>query len=111
VLPTADPDTQRYIVYVSVDIDPEKLVPGITGEASIVIAERDAKALIPRRALFQHFVYVVKNGVVEQRDVEAGYVSLNEVEILKGLEPGELVLVEELDQYHPGDRVTPKIVE
>lgn len=111
VLPTADPDTQRYIVFVSVNIDPEKLVPGITGEASIIVAERDAKALIPRRALFQHFVYVVKNDIVEQREVETGYVSLNQVEILKGLEPGDLVIVEELDHFHPGDHVTTHLVD
>ncbi len=111
VLPTADPDTQRYIVFVSVNIDPEKLVPGITGEASIVVGERDAKALIPRRALFQHFVYVVKDDIVEQRAVEPGFTSLNQVEILKGLEPGELVIVEELDRFHPGDHVHTRAVE
>jgi RND family efflux transporter MFP subunit len=111
VLPTADPDTQRYIVFVTVNIDPEKLIPGVTGEASIVVGERDSKALIPRRALFQHYVYVVKDGIVEQREVEVGYTSWNQVEILKGLEPGELVIVEELDRFHPGDHVNTRVIE
>lgn len=109
VLPTADPETQRYIVHLDVKIDPELLVPGITGEVSIVMNERESKTIIPRRALFQHSVYVVKNEVVEQRDVEVGYLSLNQVEITKGLEPGETVIVEELDQFHPGDRVRTKL--
>ena len=41
ILPTADPATQRYVVYLAVNIDLEKLVPGITGEAWITVGERD----------------------------------------------------------------------
>ncbi|MEO7413930.1 MAG: HlyD family efflux transporter periplasmic adaptor subunit, partial [Opitutaceae bacterium] len=36
ILPTADPTTQRNIVHLTVDIDPEKLKPGNTGEVSIL---------------------------------------------------------------------------
>lgn len=111
VLPTADPDTQRYIVHLDVKIEPELLVPGITGEVSIVIDEHDSKTIVPRRALFQHFLYVVKDGVVEQRSVQLGYLSMNQVEIVKGVEPGELVIAEELDRFHPGDRVRVNVVQ
>ncbi|MCC5022880.1 MAG: hypothetical protein J6386_08835 [Candidatus Synoicihabitans palmerolidicus] len=37
--------------------------------------------------------------------MEAGYESLNEVEILSGIEVGDLVVTEELDLYRDGDRV------
>ncbi|PTY06615.1 hypothetical protein DB347_11285 [Opitutaceae bacterium EW11] len=109
VLPTADPDTQRYVVHLDVKIDPELLVPGITGEVNIVVNERKSQTIIPRRALFQHFVYVVKDGKVEQRHVETGFTSLNQVEILKGLNQGDEVIVEELDRFRPGDRVRTKL--
>lgn len=105
ILPTADPATQRYIVHLEVQIDPEKLVPGLTGEMTIVVGERPAEAIIPRRALFGNAVFVVANGRVELRTVETGYVSLTAVEVLKGLKAGEQVIVDELDRFQDGDRV------
>ncbi|WP_221032916.1 efflux RND transporter periplasmic adaptor subunit [Actomonas aquatica] len=105
VLPAADAETQRYIVHLNVDIPLDQLVPGLTGEVSIITNERDGTTLIPRRALIGDKVMVVSDGVVEIRSVEAGYESLNEVEIVSGISPGELVITEELDLYRDGDRV------
>jgi len=87
------------------DIEPEKLIPGITGEVTIETGRRAAKAIIPRRALLNDNVYVVKNGTVELRPVTKGYVWLNGAEITEGLEPGEQVIVEELDSFRAGDSV------
>lgn len=106
VLPTADPETQRYIVHVNVDLPPEKLLPGLTGEIAIVIGERESKTNVPRRALRGSDVLVVGGGgVVERRTVQVGYVGLNQVEVLQGLQTGDLVIVEDLDRFQPGDRV------
>lgn len=105
VLPTADPETQRYIVHIDVDLPPEKLVPGLTGEVNIVLGERDSKTNIPRRALRGDDVLVVKDGKVQRRTVKKGYVALNSVEILEGLQPGDEVIVEELERFQAGDRV------
>lgn len=112
ILPTADPDTQRYIVHLQVtDIEAEKLVPGITGEANITVGERQAKAIVPRRALFGNHVYLVKDGRVKLQEVEVGYNSLTFTEILKGVEPGDQVIVDELDTFRDGDRVRTAVVE
>jgi len=105
ILPTADPETQRYIVHLDVKIDADKLVPGITGEVSIIVAERPNATLIPRRALFDSRVYVVSDGRVGMRRVEVGYVALSVVEITKGLVEGDRIIVEELDKFRDGDRV------
>lgn len=111
ILPTADPATQRYIVHLEVDIEPEKLVPGITGEVTIVVGQREAKAKIPRRALFGNYVYVVEDGEVRLREVETGYVSMTTVEVLKGLSEGEQVVVDQLDRFREGDRVRPVMAD
>ncbi len=105
ILPTADPQTQRYTVYLNVDLPQEKLVPGLTGEVNIVIAERAAAAIVPRRALRGTQLLVVSDGRVEVRNVKLGYVALNEAEILSGVKQGERVIVDELDRFQPGDRV------
>lgn len=109
VLPTANAETQRYIVHLSVELEVEKLVPGLTGEVNIVLGERDADCNIPRRALRGSEVMVVKGGTVELRKVRLGYVASNRAEILEGLKKGEQVIVEELDRFQPGERVRVKL--
>jgi len=106
VLPTADPETQRHLVDLNVtDIEPAKLIPGITGEVSIEVGRHPAKSIIPRRALLNENVYLVRNGKVELRPVKKGFVWLTGVEIQEGLEPGDQVIVEDLDSFHDGDSV------
>jgi RND family efflux transporter MFP subunit len=105
ILPTADVETQRYVVFLNVDLDPVALVPGITGEVSIVVGERENALVIPRRALFGNNVFVVSNNTVDVRQVKVGYTSLNYVEILDGLQEGDLVIVDRLDTFRSGDRV------
>lgn len=107
ILPYAEAQTQLYTIHLEVDLDPMKLVPNSTGEATITIAERDNQPVVPRRAVVNNdYVFVVKNGRVEKRKVELGYMGLNVAEVRKGLEPGELVIVENLEQYRDGQRVT-----
>lgn len=111
ILPTADPETQRYIIYLKVELPLDKLVPGLTGEATIVVTQRDAKAIIPRRALRGNEVLVVSGGKVELRKVQTGYVLYNNAEILDGLKEGEQVIVEELDRFRPGMRVRADVLK
>jgi RND family efflux transporter MFP subunit len=113
ILPTAEAETQRYIVHLDVNVKgrPDVLVPGLTGEVSIVVGERDADALVPRRAFFGNSVLVVEEGRVTRRKIETGYVSLNIVEVVKGLKSGEVVIVDDIDKYREGDRVTTETVK
>ena len=111
VLPAADVTTQRYSVYLDVALPEGKVVmPGLTGEVSIVIAERANAIIIPRRALVGDYVYVVVSGKIELRQVEKGYDSLNLVEILKGVEAGETVIVEQQDRFRAGQHVRTVVV-
>jgi RND family efflux transporter MFP subunit len=109
ILPTADPATQRYIVHLQVDIPPDQLVPGITGEVVIDVGEHENTLIVPRRAVAGNSLYAVNNGRIELRKVKLGYVSLNEVEILSGVKEGEPVIVEQLDRFQPGNHVRTKI--
>jgi RND family efflux transporter MFP subunit len=94
LLPTAD-EAQRFTVYLDVKVDPEQLKPNSTGEVTITVDQRPNQVMIPRRALFDSDkVFVVKDGRAERRKVEVGYVSLTKVEIRKGVELGEHVVVD-----------------
>lgn len=110
LLPTAD-DAQRFTVYLDVQVDPEQLKPKSTGEVTITVDERKNAKVIPRRALINNDqVLVVKNGRVERRKVAVGFIALNVVEILEGLDDGEQVIVENLEQFRPGSRVRVEVV-
>lgn len=108
VLSTSDPQTQRYVIHLEIDpkqLAAARLVPGITGEMSVIIDEHPAKAIVARRALFGNKLFVVKDGRVELRTVKLGYVSLSAVEILDGVSEGELVIVDQIDRFTDGKAV------
>lgn len=111
VLPSADVTTQRYSVFLDVALPEGRVVmPGLTGEVSIIISERANAVVIPARALVGDYVYVVAAGQIELRKVEKGFGSSSLVEILKGVEAGETVIVEQQDRYRAGDRVRTVVV-
>lgn len=112
VLPSADVTTQRYSVYLDVALPEGKVVmPGLTGEVIVTIADRANAVVIPPRALVGDFVYVVESGQVTLRKVQKGYAWANGVEILKGVEAGEAVIVEKQDKYGSGDRVRTEVLK
>jgi RND family efflux transporter MFP subunit len=109
ILPTADPATQRDVVHLDVtDIEPEKLLPGINGEVSIVVDEHPSAVIVPRRAVFGDsgdLVYVVKDGRVERRRIAVGFVWTTGEEVVKGLAVGEEVIVDGLERFRDGEWV------
>lgn len=104
-LPSSDPETQRFTVYLGLKNPPERLLPGLTGEVVFYAGEKENTIVIPRRALLGNNIFVVKSGEAELRRVKTGYLSYTEAEILEGVEVGEKVIVENLDLFRDGDRV------
>lgn len=105
VLPTADPVTQRYSVYLDVPMEAGLLTPGLTGEATIAVAEREGALIAPRRALVGSQVRRVAGGRVEVVPVRTGFTGLTEVEVLEGVAEGDRLVVEEPETYREGERV------
>jgi RND family efflux transporter MFP subunit len=104
-LPTAEPDTQRYTVYLKVEIPNEKLLPNLTGDVGITVGERTNALLVPSRAMWDGYVRVVENGRAFERKLKTGYADLNMVEVTDGLKEGDLVVVEQPDKFEDGQRV------
>lgn len=109
IQPGVDPATQRYSVVLSFDPEASPVNPmaGMTGEMNIVLAERDNSILIPASALVVDKVFIVKDNVVVPRDVQVGFRSMERVEILSGIDEGDLVIKADQDQFSPGERVRP----
>ena len=105
ILPTADPVTQRYQTYLSVEVENERLKPGLTGEVSIIVAERSDSILIPSQALIGNNVLRVRGSRIEHVKVVPGFRSLINVEIVDGIREGDVVVTEELTRFRDGELV------
>jgi len=106
ILSSADELTQRYTVYLDVAVDPARLMHGSTGQVTITVGQRENALLVPRRAIFNsNNVFVVKEGRVQLRQIELGFLDLNRAEVTKGLAEGDLVIVENIDMFRDGQRV------
>jgi macrolide-specific efflux system membrane fusion protein len=90
-------DRPLYTVYITLKRVPEKLVAGMTSDASVIIAQRQAVLCLPRALVGASpngtaVVEVWTNGRKEQRPVEVGLRGDTSVEILSGLAEGDQVV-------------------
>ena len=79
IVPQRVPDENRplYHVYVSLDRPPEGVVPGMTADASIIVAERESVLRLPRAVIRGSLggeakVYVWANGQWQERKIKLG---------------------------------------
>ena len=87
-----------YEVFITLDETPSGLLPGMTADAEIVVAERKDVLVLPRRAIRARpyttvSVPVLEAGRVVTRTVKIGLVGDLNAEILSGLREGDRVVV------------------
>jgi HlyD family secretion protein len=85
-------DRPLYPVYVAPGELPSGLLPGMTVDASIIIAQRTDVLRLPRALVRGGKVEVWAGGQVQERSVQTGLRGDVYVEILDGLREGELVV-------------------
>ena len=86
-----------YTVFVSVDKAPTGLLPGMTSDADIIVAERKNALILPRRSIRATAnatinLSVVQTGQPTSKSVKIGLVGDTNVEILSGLQEGDQVV-------------------
>ncbi len=77
--------------------DPSLMKPGVQVRASIFVEKREAVVAVPNQALVyeddQAFALVRKRGRVQRQPVETGPRSLTQTVVVKGLAPGDEILL------------------
>jgi RND family efflux transporter MFP subunit len=91
-----------------------ELVPGLYAEASVSLRETHNALAVPVQAIARgedrSTVFAIGNdNRLEERTVQLGIETPSEVQILSGLNAGDLVVVEDRTRLRPGDTVVPKI--
>ena len=107
--PAADPSTGLFSVVLSVPSG-SGLSPGQALDAQVQDEDITDAVVIPYEALKQiggerTVVYVVTEGVAEEKDVITGGTYGGAVRVLSGVEPGEKVVVKGSDRMFPNARV------
>ncbi len=93
---TADPTTKKFKVEVVVE-NPELLLrPNTFGEVILEVSTHEDALVIPQKAVIENrYVFLARNdNTVERREVTLGLQNADRVEVVKGLNEGDLVVVE-----------------
>jgi multidrug efflux pump subunit AcrA (membrane-fusion protein) len=104
VSPQIDRTTQLGRVRISLTNNPSLKV-GMFARASIDAKRSCVGVAVPRTAIDHLTVQVIKGDTVETRKVRVGLVSDTSIEILEGLEVGEIVVADAGSSLHDGDKV------
>jgi membrane fusion protein (multidrug efflux system) len=109
VSPTVDQSKRTFIAEALIDNPNGRLKAGSYARAKIPTDKVENIVLIPGKAvqyiLGSNKVYVVKDGTIEARDVKLGDRFDAEVEILEGVQSGEIVATSNLPKLDTGSKV------
>jgi len=109
VSPTVDQSKRTFIVEVLIDNPNGELKPGSYARARVITDKVDEVRVIPVRAVIyllgSNKAFVVRDGVVEARDLKLGDRLEQQVEVLEGLQAGEVVALDQLSRLDSGVKV------
>jgi multidrug efflux pump subunit AcrA (membrane-fusion protein) len=109
VSPQIDRTTQLGHIRISMNNNPSLKV-GMFARANID-AKRSCGVAVPRTAIDHLTVQVVKDNTIETRRVRVGLVSDTSIEILEGLDVGEIVVADAGSSLHDGDQIKTMFAE
>ena len=112
VEPRVDPGTRTVQVRAFVPNSDHRLKPGMFANLSVAVGTKAQALTIPEECLFPNgsgfAVYRSANGVAELVPVETGLRVPGKVEILRGLQPGDLVARSGNLRLSPGRKLLPE---
>jgi RND family efflux transporter MFP subunit len=96
ISPVVDSETGTFKVTVYVDETKGMLRPGMFGRVKIVYDTRENTHMIPKSAVISEdlaqSVYVIKDSLAFKKAIKTGYTNGVNVEVIEGLEDGEMVV-------------------
>jgi membrane fusion protein (multidrug efflux system) len=106
VEPRIDPETRSLLIRASSPNPGGELLPGAFADVELVVAEVPDALVVPSVAVIPELggkkVFVVEGGEAVPRPVETGIRTETDVQITRGLEPGDRVIVSAIQRLRPG---------
>ena len=101
----ANPDLRVYRSEMTLFDADDEMRPGMSCSIEILIEDIEDTLYVPLQCVMPHggrtIAFVAKNGEIESRDVEVGLDNSKWVQILSGLEEGEVVLLSPPEGFEP----------
>jgi RND family efflux transporter MFP subunit len=108
-----DTSTRTMLTEVDVENPEGRYTPGMYATASLTLAAQNDTLAIPIQSLSsgdQPSVLIVENNKIVKRNVKVGINTPDSVQILDGLQEGDLVVVGNSAALQAGEDVSPKLV-
>jgi len=109
ISPTVDQNKRTFVAEVLVTNTAGELKSGSYAKAHVPTSHSERVTVLPQRAVYYSLgankAFVVKDGVVESREVKLGDRFETDVEILEGIEDGETVATTQLAKLDTGVKV------
>ncbi|MBM3310019.1 MAG: efflux RND transporter periplasmic adaptor subunit [Candidatus Aminicenantes bacterium] len=95
VNPSADPLSKKFRVEVTAPNPERTLRPGTFGSVEFEVVSHENALAVPQKTVFENkYVYLVEGGKAVKREVVLGLKNTTMIEVLSGLQEGEVVIVE-----------------
>jgi RND family efflux transporter MFP subunit len=112
ISPASNPETRAITVEALIPNPDKKLKPGFFAKASVLTKTDEKSVTVPQEALITFAgvtkVFVIADNKASERIVQKGITLGNEVEIVHGVNPGEVVAISGHSKLHDGAPVTLK---
>ena len=108
-------ETRTMHTEIDVENPQDKIVVGMYAETTLVLHEINNAISVPIEAVKRNgsagtVLVVDSSHVVQERSITLGVDSGDRIEVVSGLNEGDQVIVGNLNQFQPGQRVQPKVV-
>lgn len=104
--PSVDPQTRTVPMRATTPNADGRLLPGAFADVLVAVREVEDALTVPSIAVIPELggkkLWVLENGVAQPRQIETGIRTGDRVEVTRGLEPGETVIVTGLQILRPG---------
>jgi RND family efflux transporter MFP subunit len=91
---------------------PDCLKPGMSLYGDVIVESKDNVLIVPRNSVISEsnnfYVYVVKDGHAEKKEIRVGIKESENVEIIQGLNEGDTIVIEGFEKLKNGRRVNVK---
>ncbi|MCX6587302.1 MAG: efflux RND transporter periplasmic adaptor subunit [Acidobacteria bacterium] len=109
ISPTVDQSKRTFVAEALIDNKIGELKPGSYAKARLPTSKSERILVIPQRAVYyvlgSNKAFVVKDGVIDSRDVRLGDRIDQDVEILEGLADGDRIAISQLPRLDSGVKV------
>lgn len=110
ITPKGDPVARTYRVRIGFSEEVPLLI-GMTAETNIIIGKKDDALLLPASVLKQNKLWLVKDGKLARQDITIGAKTAEQVEIIQGVTPEDVVVLKPTATLIDGARVRSRLVE